>query len=127
MDRIVRREFEGALTDAGLTLAQYIAMSVLAVRPGLSNAQLARRSLVTPQAMNQAVGALADLDLVVRRPHPAKGNVLCVDITEAGRTTLAELDRAVDDVEDRLLAPLTAAQRDRLLRSLEQLTGVGRS
>jgi DNA-binding MarR family transcriptional regulator len=124
LDRIVRRDFVGALGDAGLTLAQYTALSVLAARPGLSNAQLARRSLVTPQAMNQALANLTDRGLITRRPHPTKGRVLSVELTPSGHDTLALLDRAVDEVEDRLLSPLTAIQRAQLLDSLRRLTGV---
>lgn len=127
LDRIVRREFVGALEAAGLTLAQYTALSVLAARPGLSNAQLARRSLVTPQAMNQALANLIDRGLINRRPHPTKGRVLSVELTRAGYETLAQLDSAVDEVEDRLLAPLASDERARLLDSLRRLTGVDQS
>jgi len=48
VDHGIRREMRRRLTDHGLSVQQYTALSVLRSRPGLSNAQLARRSLVTP-------------------------------------------------------------------------------
>ena len=45
LDRVLRRRLGAALEPAGLTLPAYTALSVLRDRDGLSNAQLARRSL----------------------------------------------------------------------------------
>jgi len=48
----LRLGMDEELRGLGVTTPQYAAMSVLAEEPGLSNAQLARRSSVTPQTMN---------------------------------------------------------------------------
>lgn len=54
----LRLRMDEALRGYGVTTPQYAAMSVLAEQPGLSNAQLARRSFLTPQTMNQILGKL---------------------------------------------------------------------
>jgi len=50
LDRVLRRRLTAAVEPTGLTLPAYTALSVLRAQDGLSNAQLARRSLVTPQS-----------------------------------------------------------------------------
>lgn len=126
VDRIVRRELEAALSDADLSVAQYTAMSVLAARPLLSNAQLARRSLVTPQAMHQALGVLSERGLIDRQPHPTRGRVLCVELTEAGFVLLAQLNATADEVEKQLMGSLSESDRANFLAVLESLAEIGR-
>src|SRR5438067_9226765 len=58
LERLVRRRLATALEPAGLTLPAYTTLSVLKAQNGLSNAQLARRSLVTPQSMSEVLAFL---------------------------------------------------------------------
>ena len=69
-DRLLRAELERRLDGHTLTLNEVTALSVLVSRPGLSNAALARRSLVTPQAMHKVVRSLEELGMVERRASP---------------------------------------------------------
>ena len=121
LDRVVRRELVDVLGDADLTLNQYTMLSILAARPGLTNAQLARRSLVTPQAMNQAMNELQKQGLVERRPHPTNGRKLQVALTSAGRSRLAAVGSVVDEAEDRILKKLNPEERHQLERMLRRV------
>ncbi|MDH4279829.1 MAG: MarR family transcriptional regulator [Acidimicrobiia bacterium] len=121
LDRMVRRDLEEALAEVDLTIAQYTAMSVLRRRPGLSNAQLARRSLVSPQAMNQALSGLVERRLI-HRPAKPKGRVLAIELTAEGQAILDHLGPLINSAEDRLLAELRPTQRDSLLAMLETIT-----
>jgi len=58
LDRLIRSKLSDALKPFGLSVPQYTLMSILEHRPGLSNAQLARRSYITAQAMHRAAHAL---------------------------------------------------------------------
>src|SRR5262249_34282369 len=69
LDRVVRRGIQDAVKEQGLSVNEYATLSVLAHRHGLSNAQLARRSLVSPQSANEVLLALERKGLVVRRAH----------------------------------------------------------
>ncbi|HZD87136.1 MAG TPA: MarR family transcriptional regulator [Gaiellaceae bacterium] len=99
LDRIVRRRLAGALEPYGLSLQEYTTLSVLHARSGLSNAQLARRSLITPQAMNEVLARLEQRGLVRRRPDPAHGRARPAELTAAGKRLLRRADGAVDAVE----------------------------
>ena len=118
LDRALRRRLGETLAPNGLTVRQYTTLSVLRARSGLSNAQLARRSLMTPQSMNEVLAALVDLGLVRRTPDRAHGRVIRTELTPHGVALLETCDRAVDALERELLSALGQNERDRLLADL---------
>ena len=132
VERVLRRRLTAAVEPAGLTLPAYTALSVLRAEDGLSNAQLARRSLVTPQSMSEVLALLVDQGYVRRRAEPGHGRVIRTELTSAGRRALARCDRAVDDVEQEMMGDLDADEamglRDVLIRCGRALEGapVGR-
>ena len=106
LERVLRRRLAAAVEPAGLTLPAYTALSVLRAEDGLSNAQLARRSLVTPQSMSEVLALLVDQGYVRRRAEPGHGRVIRTELTKAGRRALERCDRAVDIVEEEMLDDL---------------------
>jgi DNA-binding MarR family transcriptional regulator len=121
LDRIVSRALEERLRPYGVTLLGYTAMTVLAVRPGLSNAQLARRSFMTPQGMNQAIAVLAERGFVRRSPYEDNRRKQRIDLTESGHRVVAECSALVDEYEQQLLhvlGPKARGQLNDLLRAV---------
>ncbi|HVS85317.1 MAG TPA: MarR family transcriptional regulator [Gaiellaceae bacterium] len=118
LDRLLRRRLGEALAPLGLSLPEYTALSVLAARSGLSNAQLARRSLITPQAANEVLTRLEQRSLVRRGADPAHARIRPAQLTTAGRRLLAKADVAADAVEREMLASLPAPERRALRSSL---------
>jgi DNA-binding MarR family transcriptional regulator len=118
LDRVVRRAINDVVKSYGLSVNEYTTLSVLARRQGLSNAQLARRSLVSPQSANEVLLALEDRGLVRRRAHPEHGRILQTALTAKGRRVLASCDAAAEKVERQMLSDLTPNQRDSLRRAL---------
>ncbi len=108
LDRVLRRRLSAAVEPAGLTLPAYTALSVLRAQDGLSNARLARRSLVTPQSMSEVLALLSEQGYVRRLAQPGHGRVIRIEITRAGSRALERCDRAVDEVEREMLADLDA-------------------
>ena len=68
LDRVLRRRLSAAVEPTGLTLPAYTALSVLRAQDGLSNARLARRSLVTPQSMSEVLALLVAKGYVREAP-----------------------------------------------------------
>ncbi len=116
LDRVLRRRLGAAVEPAGLTLPAYTALSVLREQHGLSNAQLARRSLITPQSMNEVLARLVERGYVRRRPTP--GRAIRLELTKAGSRALERCDRAVDEVEREMLAELDPGEAARLRSAL---------
>lgn len=118
MDRVVRRAIGAVLKEHGLSVNQYTTLSVLDRRSGLSNAQLARRSLVSPQSMNEVLLTLEERGLVRRDAHPDHGRILQARLTAKGRSLLARCDAEVHEVEARMVSDLDDADRSAMRRAL---------
>ena len=118
LDRVLRRRLSAAVEPAGLTLPAYTALSVLRAQDGLSNARLARRSLVTPQSMSEVLSVLVEQGYVRRSASPGHGRVIRIELTKAGSRALERCDRAVDDVEREMLADLDAGEAAGLRNAL---------
>ncbi len=119
LDRALRREIGALVAPHGLTVPQYTALSILRDRAGLSNAQLARRSYVTPQSMNEVIAKLERDGLVARSPAANHGRVLEMTLTKAGRQVLQRCEDAVTEMESRMLADLDDDDRAQLLQALK--------
>ncbi len=118
VDRVVRRAIDHVARSHGLSVSQYTALSVLNRRSGLSNAQLARRSLVSPQSANEVLLALEKRGLVGRRAHPEHGRILQARVTAKGRRTLAACDAQVRAVEEQMVSGLSKRDQATLRRAL---------
>ncbi len=105
----IRREMRSRLKAFSLTVQEYTTLSVLGARPGLSNAQLARRALVAPQSMIEILAKLESRRLVSRTVDPENARVLRAELTGAGRTLLRRADPVIAEVEQQMLDAMTAA------------------
>jgi len=121
-DRIVRAQLDEVLVGTGLSIAEFTALSVLARRPGLSNARLARRSLVSPQAMHKVVRSLECAGFVSRVRAPEGGRALATTITSTGERMVREILPLIEAAEDRMLHALDADERRELMRLLTLAT-----
>jgi DNA-binding MarR family transcriptional regulator len=112
LERAVRAGIAERVRPHGLTTLQYTTLSVLK-RHGapLSNAQLARRAYMTPQAMSEVIDALEKSDLIKRNPHPNHGRLLPATLTAKGRRVLAACEASVNEMEQAMLAGLDAQER----------------
>ncbi len=87
----------------------------------LTPGELMRTAMVTSGAITQRLDRLEARGLVVRGPHPDDGRGVLVTLTGAGRRLVDEVLPAHLATEERLLAPLTAAQRAELAALLALL------
>ncbi len=119
LDRLVRSQLADVLEPFELSVPQYTLLSVLEHRPGLSNAQLARRSYITAQAMHQVVNGLEERGLIARRVSPDHGRIQLTELTDEGLAILKSCDEEVTRLEERIFGSLGEEGEDRL-RSLLQ-------
>lgn len=120
LDRALRKHIGDVVRPLGLTMQQYTALSVLARRSPLSNAQLADRSLVSPQAANEMVKLMERKGLVERCPDPHHGRIIQIDMTPEGRRLLAECDEAVIALENCLMETMSGQQRVQFQKHLKE-------
>ncbi|MET7366784.1 MarR family transcriptional regulator [Streptomyces sp. NPDC005566] len=91
--RLLRR-LRTSSADSLLTPSQRSVLARLDEGGPATTAALARAELVRPQSMRLTLGALGDLGLVCRAPDPSDGRKSVVSVSDAGRTTLAEVRAA---------------------------------
>ena len=111
LELVIRTRLDEVLRGSGVTTLQYTALTVLEHRDGVSAAQLARDSFVTPQSMADMLRALQQRRLISRAANPANRRELLVHLTDPGRTLLAEYASRAAAVESTMTAGFDVAQR----------------
>lgn len=115
LERAVRAAINDRVRPHGLTTLQYTTLSVLGSRgQPLSNAQLARRAYMTPQAMIEVLKALEQKGLIRRDPHPNHRRVFPASLTSEGWRVLTACDVAVEAMEQEMLSGFEPAERELL-------------
>lgn len=94
-----------------LTPAQYMVLSLSGNEDRLSSADLARRSHITPQSMNEIIGALHRKGLIRRQQNPQNRRILSLALTKDGARVLTECDRQIDRMEADIFRCLTGKQQ----------------
>ncbi len=115
----LRSAMDAVLRPLDLSVSQYACLELLHQHPALSNADLARGTFVSRQSMNGVLQGLEERGLVVRPARAERGRALPARLTPAGRQSLEAASGAVRRVEERMLAPLAAAQQQVLLEALD--------
>lgn len=113
------------LRPLGLTLPQYVCMQMLRHNPGMSNAELARESFVTRQAMNTVLHDLEKAGLVARPSTAVSGRTLPARLTERGEALLEAALLEVWAAEDEILRALNEEERRELKRLLSSAIDPG--
>ncbi len=118
LELVIRAEMDAIAGDFGVTSLQYTALSVLARHPGLSAAQMAHRSFVSPQAGNEMVKILERKGLITRTPDAYNRHIKRISLTASGRAVLSQCDGLIDQLEARMLDALAPADVETLRKVL---------
>ncbi|WP_411079185.1 MarR family winged helix-turn-helix transcriptional regulator [Streptomyces sp. cmx-18-6] len=107
--------------EAGARGYHYRILAALEEFGVASQAELGRRCSMDRSDVVAAINELAEPGHVERTPDPDDRRRNRVTITPAGRLRLRDLDRALDKVQDDLLSPLPAEDRQTLADLLTRL------
>ncbi|QJW34926.1 MarR family winged helix-turn-helix transcriptional regulator [Cellulosimicrobium protaetiae] len=116
-----RRVAGDALRSVGAHKDHFVVLAALAELGPASQSTLSDRTRVYRSDLVTVLNELTDGGWVRRSPDPADKRRNVVSITTAGQRRLDELDAILREVNDRVLAPLSADDRARLFRLLEQV------
>lgn len=119
LELAIRAAMDVITAEFGVTSLQYTALSVLARHPGLSAAQMAQRSFVSPQAGNEMVKILERKGLITRTPDARNRHIRRINLTSAGEALLIRCDVLIDRLETRMLDPLPPADVNTLREALD--------
>ena len=111
LNRVLRRRLAEALAPFKLSVPQYTTLSVLHARGNLSNAELAKRAFISPQAMNEVMQGLEARKLVTRQASASHGRIVQLLLTRRGLEVMHECDAAVQRLEQAMFKGLAALQK----------------
>jgi DNA-binding MarR family transcriptional regulator len=114
LDHVLNQRLRDSLAPIGLTVPQYTALSVFRAHGSLSNAQLATRTMISPQSANEMVKQMEGKGWIERRPDPGHGRIIQISLTASGEDVLRDGDARVLEVENIMFADLGAEERAQL-------------
>jgi DNA-binding MarR family transcriptional regulator len=104
----VRLKMERTLADLGVTSPQFAVLTMLNAYPGLSGADVARLTFLTPQTVGVIIRNLERDGAIVMTPHPVHGRIQQWTLTQRGTTLLQSCRERVIQLEKRLANGLDA-------------------
>lgn len=107
-----RNRIEKALAGFGVTAPQFSVLTMLNAYPGLSNADLARLALLTPQTVSVIIANLEKAALIARRPHQMHGRIQHIDLTPKGTALLAEARMIVNRLDKELMDGFSSSDEE---------------
>lgn len=117
------RPWAASLRKHGINPRQFSVLALLAADADMSQAELARRVMITPQSMSESLAALLDAGLI-SRAAVAPGLAARPALTAAGRRLLTRAYPLVEASNRAGFSMLTAAERGELGRLLRKVLAV---
>lgn len=117
----LRAAMEAVLRPLGMTVTHYSCLELLAQRPGMSTAQLARGAFVTRQSMHVLLQALERDGFVTRPAEDRVGKAIPTQLTALGRRSLEQASTAVRAVEARMLGGMTGDEQAHAFTALQRM------
>jgi MarR family transcriptional regulator for hemolysin len=113
--RLLRTVFARRVREVGLTRAQWLALTRIHRRPGVSQSELADMMEIEKAPAGRIVDRLEEKNWVERRPEPSDRRVNRIYLTELGARVHAAIAPLADTTVRDALAGLTPAEQARLV------------
>ncbi|QIO34174.1 MarR family winged helix-turn-helix transcriptional regulator [Bradyrhizobium sp. 1(2017)] len=114
----VRLTMERTLADLGVTSPQFAVLTMLNAYPGLSGADVARLTFLTPQTVGVIIRNLERDGAIEMTPHPIHGRIQQWSLTSRGSTLLKACRERVIALEKRLARGLDSKAETAIRRWL---------
>src|SRR3954468_15261233 len=111
----VRAAMEKVLADLEITPPQFSVLTMIVAYPGVSGAELARLTFLTPQTINVIVRNLEKAGAIRKAADAEHGRILRLTATAKGQALLRRCRARVAEVDERL-ASLLGRDEERVVR-----------
>lgn len=118
----LRLRMDRLLHERNLTMAQYIALSLIEVSPQITNAEIARRAFVTPQTMHRTITDIEAAGLVVSSAASRNKRKVLRSLTNRGMKLVKYAHQVAQRVEAEMLQGLSTRDIERLGTFLQTAT-----
>jgi DNA-binding MarR family transcriptional regulator len=114
-----------AASGTGLRTYHYRLLAALEESGPMVQAELGRNTSVDPSDLVAVLSELEQRGLVQRTADPSNRRRNIVSITRAGSKQLRALDNVIDEIQERVIAPLSQSERRQLTKLLRKLVDAG--
>lgn len=105
----------------GLTAVQYAALVAIEANPAVDATRLSALIAFDRSTLGDVLERLETKGWIARSPSPNDKRVKLLHIAPAGQQVLREVEGAVKRVQERLMAPLAPADRDKVMQLMIDL------
>ncbi|MEV6479502.1 MarR family winged helix-turn-helix transcriptional regulator [Streptomyces sp. NPDC051576] len=112
-----------ALASEGLKMWHHVVLSAVRDLAPVAQADLGRSVGLDPKDLVGVLNDLQSTGLVVREPDPKDRRKNAVSLTTEGARLLKRCEKAARAANERLLAPLSVAERERFMDLLIRISG----
>ena len=110
-----------AFAQHGVHEGQQYVLRCLWRDDGLSPGEIARRLGIATPTVTRAATRMEATGLLRREPHPSDRRLVRLRLTDRGRELEKIIDEQTNQLTERALATLTAAERESLVRALHEI------
>lgn len=107
-----------------VTPMQYAALVAIQDRPGVDQRTLSKLVAIDRSTVGTMLRLMEQKDLITRTTPPRNQRIKELFITPIGRKVLRESGAALAKAQERILAPLAAAERGRFMEQLARLVDI---
>ena len=119
--QIAVAEFARALADFDITPVQFALLNAVIDAPGVDQVTLAKTVAFDPATSGSVIGRLEGKGWLRRQADAQDRRRKLLFVTPEGAQAVAHMSAAVSQVQQNILAPLTAADQTRFMALLAQL------
>jgi DNA-binding MarR family transcriptional regulator len=117
----LHRQTNACFVADGVTADQFVVLSALADRDGVTQQDLVRRVNSDPNTVRAILLLLEHRGLIIRGPHPADGRARCVMLTAKGRQAFKKLWATSEPLRARLLGAFRPGEAIALVELLHRV------
>jgi MarR family transcriptional regulator, organic hydroperoxide resistance regulator len=116
--KLMRAAADEAMSRHGVRVGQNLLLEVLWETDGLTPGELAGRLRVATPTVVKSANRMATAGLLVRKPDPADARLVRLYLTDQARAVRQAVEEERDELEHRMTATLTPAEREHLRSAL---------
>lgn len=118
----MHRAAQAHFAEFGVTVDQYVLLSVLADAEGMIQTELSERMSSDANTVGAMLRLLEQKELIHRKASDSDRRALCVYLTTKGKRLHKKLVRHSSQIHQALEAALTPRKKQTLLNGLEEIT-----
>lgn len=121
--RLMRTVFDRRVRELGLTRAQWLVLTRLYRRPGISQTELSEMIELDRASAGRMIDRMENGGWVERRPDPVDRRIKRLHLTPHARSVHASMWKIAEATVDDALKPLSASERAQFTRMAARVKG----